>query len=649
MKPDIKYQFNSEDSDCLCKRLGTHYFFYSLDTKGNFTFLSSGITLILGYSKNEFTIDHSTLFTDNPINNKVHEYTQQALSGNKQAAYTIEIYKKNQSTCWLEINETPVFDSNKQVIAVEGIARDISENIQYEDALKHALERTKLQDIFQSALNASDAGIFSYDIVNDKTWWDERSYSIFSVNPQKIPKTFSAWRKLVFKEDLAETEDKIKKILNSLQTQFQLEYRIKTNGNKIRWIKVKAQITRNKHGNPLWVDGLQVNITKTKELEKRFLQSEARFHSLVENSPDWIWETDEEGLYTYTSPHIKELLGYESKEVIDQSFFFTMPGDERARLINIFQEVFSKQSEFSGVEHINLHKNGSLICLETSGSPVYNSNGQYIGYRGIHRNITERAQTKNLRVEKEIAEQANASKSEFLANMSHELRTPMHAILSFSNFGIKKFNTTTPDKLLTYFKKINQSGERLLALLNDLLDLSKVESGKLEFSFVSSDMYKVLKQCTDEQEEQFKIKQLTLDLVKPECNTTAVFDPIKIAQVITNYLSNSIKFSKQGKCISIEIATNELYSDYGVTPGLCVSIKDQGIGIPDDELEHIFDKFVQSSKTKNNVGGTGLGLAICKEFIDAHQGRIWAEHNPQGGSIFNFTIPLKQVEALKHA
>ena len=642
MKTTRNQQLNNDSANCLCERLGKHYFYYSYNTEGIFTFLSSGITLILGYSLDEFLSHFSTYLTNSLENSKVAEYNRQTLAGNKQPAYPIELYRKDRSTCWLEINEYPIIDETGKVIAVDGIARDIDDNKKYEYALKHALERTKYQDILQAALDAADAGVFSYDVINDHTWWDNKSYDIFAVNPKTFQNNYASWRKLIVSEDRAATEKKFSDALNSNLRRFEFEYRIHTNNNKIRWINVKAQITRNNKGQALWIDGLHLNITKTKELEIRLQESESRFRSLVEKSPDWIWEVDAEGCYTYTSPYIEHLLGYKPDEVIGQTFFSLMPGDERARLITIFQDYIKKQRVFSGIEHVNLHKNGNLVTLESNGSPIYNLDGQFMGYRGIHRDITVQAQTKKIIIEKEIAELANKSKSEFLANMSHELRTPMHAILSFSNFGIKKFNSAPPEKLLSYFNKINQSGERLLALLNDLLDLSKLEAGKLEFNFRLNELTFVLKKCIDEQEAQLNEKNLFIKTIYSEHNTQAEFDTVKISQVITNFLSNAIKFSEQGTTLSIVIKADKLFSDAGISKGLCLSITDQGIGIPDNELDTIFDKFIQSSKTKTGAGGTGLGLAICKEFIDAHHGRIWAEHNPQGGSIFSFVIPLQQ-------
>jgi len=637
---------NIVNPNCLCERLGDNYFYYSHDRNGKFTFVSSGVTKLLGYSKDDFFEHYSSFLTTAPCNRHVDEYTAQTLAGNKQTFYEVEVYKKDRSCCWLEINESPIFNQEQQIIGVEGIARDISQTKQFEQALRHSLDKNKHHDKLQAALDAADAGVFSYDIINDKTWWDEKSYQLFSVKPETYENTFNSWKKLIHPEDLNQVKITFNQAVKGTKTHFELIYRIRTEQNKVRWIHVKAQITRNKQHQALWIDGLHLNITKTKELENRLLESEARFRTLVENSPDWIWETDTKGFYIYTSPYTKELLGYEPDEILGQTLFSLMTGEERLRLVPVFQKYFRRRCVFSRVESVNQHKDGSLVTLETNASPVFNADGKFTGYRGIHRSITERVLSKQLKVEKEIAELANNSKSEFLANMSHELRTPMHAILSFSNFGIKKINTATPEKLLSYFEKIHLSGERLLSLLNDLLDLSKLEAGKLDFNFSSYDLTSILNQVISEQKGLLDNKNITLKVITSQTDTAAQFDYTKISQVISNFLSNAIKFSNQNTRISIEIKADELFSDLGIVPALRMTLTDQGIGIPNDELEFIFDKFIQSSKTKTNAGGTGLGLAICKEFIDAHHGRIWAEHNPKGGAIFNFVIPLDQPKKI---
>ena len=242
-----------------------------------------------------------------------------------------------------------------------------------------------------------------------------------------------------------------------------------------------------------------------------------------------------------------------------------------------------------------------------------------------------------LAIAKNEAEQANQAKSEFLANMSHELRTPMHAILSFSSFGINKLNTADPEKLGSYFNNIHKSGKRLMLLLNDLLDLAKMEAGRMEMALAEHNLADILDNCLQEQSTRLQEKSLATDLSVTSDRPVVHCDPLRISQVITNLLSNAIKFSPQGSTLHLEIADairkNKVY-------GIRFTLRDEGIGIPEQELESIFDKFIQSSKTKTGQGGTGLGLAISKEIIDAHRGTISAVNPIQGGAQFSFIIPL---------
>ena len=243
--------------------------------------------------------------------------------------------------------------------------------------------------------------------------------------------------------------------------------------------------------------------------------------------------------------------------------------------------------------------------------------------------------SQSLLIAKEEAEKANIAKSQFLANISHELRTPMHGILGFSKLGLKKLGKVDNEKIKTYFSNIQASGERLLNLLNDLLDLSALESGKIELRIEKEKLDTIFEQCLQEQSTQIQDKKLRVEFDNTCPNIKVECDRSRIGQVITNLLANAVRFSPENGLLKLDIKPSQDKQK------ITFSVEDEGIGIPDDELEAVFDEFIQSSKTNTGAGGTGLGLAICREIITAHQGHIHAERGEKGARVI-FSIPLIQ-------
>lgn len=239
-----------------------------------------------------------------------------------------------------------------------------------------------------------------------------------------------------------------------------------------------------------------------------------------------------------------------------------------------------------------------------------------------------------MRKAKEAAEAANQAKSEFLANMSHELRTPLHGILSFARFGLEKYQTATPEKIKSYFERIDQSSQTLLVLVNDLLDLSKLEAGQMQLELEMVDIADRANAICEELQLLLREKQITIRK-RYEFEEMVCADRTRIDQVLRNLIANAIKFSPVAAAIEIAIqATRNIEN----TPCLRVSITDEGPGVPADEREMIFSKFRQSTATKSAAGGTGLGLAICNQIIQQHAGRIWTEPAECGGSKFSFEL-----------
>lgn len=251
-------------------------------------------------------------------------------------------------------------------------------------------------------------------------------------------------------------------------------------------------------------------------------------------------------------------------------------------------------------------------------------------------------------LERDKATEANKEKSRFLANMSHELRTPMHAIMSFSDLASKRVND---EKVLNFLGNIKTSGKRLTSLINNLLDLSKLEAGKMILNASEEDMTNLVNEAIHELHSLSEEKAITV-LFSQESLVVGRFDNNLITQVVINLISNAIKYSPQQGIIKIELTTGSKMLRGIQQDVIEFSIKDQGVGIPTAELDTVFDKFVQSSNTETKAGGTGLGLPICKEIIKIHKGIIWVqkpivdeelnEYELWTGSEFRFVIPVLQ-------
>lgn len=371
------------------------------------------------------------------------------------------------------------------------------------------------------------------------------------------------------------------------------------------------------------------------------------------------------GVITLINAQCETIFGYSQRELIGQPLSILLPERHRSAHDAHQRTFFSApvKKQMGGFRDLSgRKKDGTDVPVEIGLTPIHTAGGLHTMATIIDVSVRKaneaallllqnhlreevEARTTELQRAKEEAESANAAKSQFLANMSHELRTPMHAILSYSELAIGKLDHADIDKVHRYLTRIRESGTVLLALLNDLLDLSKLESGVMTYQNTLLDLAAVAGSVIAELDTLAKNRRLRILLPSPSTSTTVNGDEFRLAQVFRNLLSNAIKFAGDGTEIVILFAQTTLSPRIATgettpVPAIAVTVTDQGIGFPRDEADVIFDKFVQSSKSKTCAGGTGLGLAICREIVTAHQGRIWAENRPEGGAIFTVILPF---------
>jgi PAS domain S-box-containing protein len=411
-----------------------------------------------------------------------------------------------------------------------------------------------------------------------------------------------------------------------------------------------------------------VDISDRMRAERELQRSETRLRHLSELSADWFWEQDAELRFTYFSSGL-ERSGIGVNEHLGKRRW-DLPIQLTAEEWAAHQALLAARQPFRDFEFRILDAAGEEHWFVANGIPLFDETGRFVGYRGNGRDITKRrqleeelrrhrdhlselvrAQTADLLRAKEAAEQASRAKSDFLANMSHELRTPMHAVLSFARIGQLKADAAAPEKLKEYFGHIRASGERLLDLVNDLLDLAKLEAGRMEYVRERLDLRARAADVLAELAPLFDARGLTraIEATAPDCHVRG--DARRLDQVLRNLLGNAIKFSPEGGHIAIELAAAEVpagrrASDAGrMVPALRLSVTDEGIGIPPAELEAVFEKFTQSSLTGTGAGGTGLGLPICREIVRAHRGIITARNRAPRGAAFDVLLPLDAAPA----
>ncbi len=373
-----------------------------------------------------------------------------------------------------------------------------------------------------------------------------------------------------------------------------------------------------------------INVRKQTEMKLRMLTR------AIEQSPVTIVITDIDGKIEYVNPHFTELTGYAYEEAIGQNPRLLKSGETPPE---VFEKLWAtiKAGETWEGEILNKSKDGSLFWEHTVITALRDE-GVITNYVAIKENITERIVTqKQLVIEKMRAESATQAKSSFLATMSHEIRTPMNGVIGMTSLLL---DTELDEEQREYIGIVQKSSEHLMGLINDILDFTKIEAGKLDVEILSFDL------CTTVEDtiEMFALRAFDKNLelmcrIDPDVPSYLKGDPGRLRQIMSNLLANSIKFTETGE-INVRV---KLASDCDGFVIVLFEVHDSGIGIPTDRIDTLFFPFTQlDGSTTRKYGGTGLGLAICKQLVELMGGEIGARSETEKGSTFWFTAQFEK-------
>jgi PAS domain S-box-containing protein len=372
-------------------------------------------------------------------------------------------------------------------------------------------------------------------------------------------------------------------------------------------------------------------------LDKIFLslqktEDEKKYKELIENSSDVIYICDYQGNFTYINPVAEKLSGYTNEEIIGKSFLFFIPDNFKAVARGFYKVKFKDKTSNSYFEFPIITKDKRLVWLGQNVRMIIKEN-RIDSFQAVARDITRlRAAQEELTRAKQQAEMSMEAKEQFLSFMSHEMRTPMNAVLGMSHILLQEEHRSEQAELL---EGIKYSAESLLGVINDVLDHSKTESGKMIFEEIDFDIEKIIEGVVQTLGYKAREKGIRLLISKEENLPGVKGDPTRLNQILLNLLGNSLKFTNEGQIetsVKILASTEDKYTFEFL-------VKDTGIGIAEDKLESIFESFTQANvDTARKYGGTGLGLNISKKIIELQGGSISAESIPGKGSAFRFTL-----------
>jgi PAS domain S-box-containing protein len=371
-----------------------------------------------------------------------------------------------------------------------------------------------------------------------------------------------------------------------------------------------------------------------KKLDQRLRDQQFYTRSLIESNIDALMTTDPAGIITDVNKQMEALTGSTRDELIGAPFkdFFTDPDRAEAAIRRVLSEKKVTDYELTACA-----RDGKKTVVSYNATTFYDRGRTLQGVFAAARDVTERKLVEaELKQAKAAAESASRTKSDFLASMSHEIRTPMNAIMGISDLLAKTTLSAEQDSYVQIFRR---AGDNLLNLINDILDLSKVEAEQLELEHTGFSLTDLVEKVMEMISLRAREKGLTLACeIAADVPTDLVGDPTRLRQVLMNLLGNAIKFTEAGD-VSLKIARD---GDLSIPAGLRFTISDTGIGISGEKLGQVFERFTQAdSSTTRRFGGSGLGLTISKRLVELMGGRIWAESVLEQGSRFAFTAPFE--------
>jgi|GEM_PF-2989459 len=598
------------------------------DLNGIIEYVNQRFTEVTGYSPAEALGQSTRILKSGVQDETFYKNLWHTISSGNEWKGEINNRKKNGELFWESINIAPIKNLEGTITSYIAIKEDITERKQTEKELRESKEFAELlYKVIPSAL-------FTVDLNQNITSWNAQAEAITGFTKQEmIGNSCFTFAGSPCNDRCGLFDSTITKPIHSR------ECRIRSKSGQTLIISKNVDLLKDPSGNVIGGIESFEDITERKTVEQALFDSNQRYSTLVHKLPDLIL-IHRDGNILFANDAALAVIGSTPEELVGANIMeFIAEGSKETVMVNM-------QKRIAGTEHVKdyeiqaITRKGEIKDTIIRGDTIIYDNEPAV--IAILIDITERKQIETaLQKAKEEAERANSAKSEFLATMSHEIRTPMNGVIGMTELALTTILTTSQRD---YLESIQTSAYLLLNTINDILDFSKIEAGKLEIEHVEFNIYDVLEKSVDILTVKAFDKNLELLCeIEPGLPEYYCGDPLRIRQILVNFISNAIKFTDKG----------EIFLSARRSPGTSIengmlrvifSVKDTGIGIEESKLENIFDQFTQAdSSTTRKYGGTGLGLSISKMLTKIMKGSLVVESELGVGSTFSFELPLEVV------
>jgi PAS domain S-box-containing protein len=557
---------------------------------------------------------------------------------------------------WTQWITRMLFDELGQFVELQSVGRDITELKKTEEALRISEEQLgNLSARLTLAIKSGAIGIWECHVGCNVPIWDDRMYELYGLQPSDFSGTLDeAWRKAVHPDDLAPVRAAVRLALQG-KKEFDQEFRVVHPDGTIRFLEAHALVQCNEQGEPQCMVGINYDITDRKQAE----QTLQELHTAMQNAVEGISRLDINGYYVSMNQAYANLCGYEPEELIGQLWQQTVYSDDLPDMIAVYQQMLETgkvEAETRGVR-----KDGSIFYKQVTMITAYDQQGNVTGNHCFMKDISDRKYAEaQLRHTNAQLAHATRLKDEFLANMSHELRTPLNSILGMSESFQEGVFGSINDRQAKAIATIERSGKHLLELINDILDLSKIASGKMELEISNAPVISLCESSLAFIRQMALKKNIRLNTRIPKTLGSIQVDERRLRQVLINLLSNAVKFTLEGGTVTLEVrleqageaeeATSPLSppspSSPSSSPHLCFSIIDTGIGIAPEDIGKLFQPFLQlDSRLNRQYTGTGLGLALVQKIMALHGGTVSVSSAVGQGSCFTVRLPYRTSDS----